>query len=40
VYLTVRYTERLAEAAVVASVGSVGDSLLTGQIRMISNHKM
>jgi putative transposase len=25
-YLAVRYTERLAEAAVVASVGSVGDS--------------
>ena len=30
-YLAVRYTERLAEADVVASVGSVGDSLLTGQ---------
>lgn len=30
-YLAIRYTERLAEADVVASVGSVGDSLLTGQ---------
>jgi putative transposase len=29
-YLAVRYTERLAEAAAVASVGSRGDCLLTG----------
>jgi putative transposase len=29
-YLAVRYTERLAAAGAVASVGSVGDSLLTG----------
>jgi putative transposase len=32
-YVAVRYTERLAEADVVASVGSIGDSLLTGQCR-------
>ena len=29
-YLAVRYTERLAEAGAVASVGSRGDCLLTG----------
>jgi putative transposase len=29
-YLAVRYTERLAEAGAVASVGSKGDCLLTG----------
>jgi putative transposase len=29
-YLSIRYADRLAEAGVIASVGSRGDSLLTG----------
>lgn len=30
-YLSIRYTDRLADAGAVASVGSKGDCLLTGQ---------
>ncbi|WP_420623966.1 hypothetical protein [Candidatus Poriferisodalis sp.] len=30
-YLSIRYTERLAANDIAASVGSVGDCLLTGQ---------
>ena len=29
-YVAIRYTERLAETGIVASVGSKGDCLLTG----------
>jgi len=29
-YTSIRYTERLAEAGAKPSIGSVGDSLLTG----------
>ena len=29
-YVSIRYTERLAEAGIAASVGTVGDCLLTG----------
>ena len=30
-YTAIRYADRLADAGAVASIGSVGDSLLTGQ---------
>jgi putative transposase len=36
-YTSIAFTERLAEAGIDPSVGSVGDSLLTGQSRCASN---